>query len=111
MRTVRILCLAAVAAAAMAFGPTAGATLAWAATTNATSTTFGGYAGPVTKPVTATTNFKLEAITCASTNEGMAPGVVLMDTSTSVISSGSIFESCLTGTPSYSAVAVVNNVQ
>jgi hypothetical protein len=40
----------------------------------------------------------------------MAPGVVLLNTATSVATGGSIHESCASGTPAYSAVAVVNNV-
>jgi hypothetical protein len=108
MRTVRIFSLAAVAAAAIASGSTGG--VAATATAGASSTSFAGYAAAVSGAVTATTNFKLEAITCTKSSEGIAPGVVLVNSATSVVSSGSIFESCLSGTPAYSAVATVNNV-
>jgi hypothetical protein len=113
MKSVLIFGLAAVAVVASAIGLTSTAPAAAPAATNATnatSTSFAGYVAAVTGSVTATTNFKVEVITCSATSEGMAPGVVLLNTANSVASGGSVNESCTSGTPAYSAVAVINNV-
>ncbi|MDQ6878310.1 MAG: hypothetical protein M3082_11610 [Candidatus Dormibacteraeota bacterium] len=64
----------------------------------------------MTGTVTATTSFKLEAISCSATNQGMAPGLAILN-STYGVAGGYIIESCATGTPVYSAVAVLNNAR
>jgi hypothetical protein len=106
MKAATIAGRTALVAAAIAVGLGAGAAPAAASATNTSSTTFAGYSAAVTGAVTVTTNFKLEAITCTATSQGIAPGIVLSG-STSV-AAATINESCASGTPAYSAVAVIN---